>query len=158
MRRLILPFVFLFISSCATVQTDNELAYPTPITHTTEHSVPLSNPSKEQISSELGLAFDKSEWTDKERLAFALSLLANAADLYTSLNDDGTCVESTPLLGKNPSDGLLISVKLIAIGFEYWLYNNPKFHTGTHWYGFTSAVYHGITAYTNSQNDCFKNR
>lgn len=147
-----------FLAACSSTPT-KDIAYPTPIVHSSEQiQQPVTQASKEDISHSLGLAFDKSQWTKQEKIAFTLSALTNAADLYTSLNDDGTCVETTPLLGKHPSDGALIGVKLLALGFEYWLYNSPRFDRGTHWYGFTSAVYHGITAYTNSQNDCFKNR
>lgn len=132
------------------------MAYPTPIVYSTAQvQQPVARPSKEKISYELGLVFDKSEWTRQEKIAFTLSTLAHLADLGTSLASDERCVESTPLLGKNPSDGLLIAVKLVAIGFEYWLYNSPRFHRSTHFYGYTAALFHGITAYQNSRNDCY---
>jgi hypothetical protein len=65
-------------------------------------------------------------------------------------------VEKNPLLGTDPSDGALIGVKLLAIGFEYWLYNSPRFRSNnTHWYGYTSAVIHTAVGLGNLQNDCY---
>lgn len=107
------------------------------------------------IEREIAGAFQRSEWTRQEKLAFTVSTVAHLADLGTSLASDERCVERNALLGSNPSNGTLIGVKLVAIGFEYWLYSSPRFHGSTHWYGYTSAVIHGLAAYTNSKNDCY---
>lgn len=107
------------------------------------------------IEKEIAGAFQRSEWTRQEKLAFTASTIAHLADLGTSLASDERCVERNALLGSDPSNGTLIGVKLVAIGLEYWLYSSPRFHGSTHWYGYTSAVIHGLAAYTNSKNDCY---
>jgi hypothetical protein len=114
-------------------------------------------------SIEIQKAFQRSdEWSKQERIAFTLSIVAHAADLYTSLNSNHDpsrgpyCRETNPLLGDNPSVGALVGVKLIAIGLEYWIYSNPRFNShNTHWYGYASAAIHGYAAYSNTQNDCY---
>lgn len=119
-------------------------------------------PSKEAI--EVREAFVRSDnWTKQERVAFTLSVVAHAADLYTSLNSNHDpskgpyCRETNPLLGDNPSSGTLVAAKLVAIGFEYWLYSNPRISSKyTHFFGYTSFVLHGYAAYSNSQNNCYK--
>lgn len=132
-----------------------DVAYPTEVVYSEEVVQPVQKYSKDDVSDAIGLSFNNSEWTKEEKIAFTLSVAAHMADLGTSLASDERCVESTPLLGKNPSNGALIGVKILAIGFEYWLYNTPRFSNGTHWWGFTSAIIHGTTAYQNSRNDCY---
>jgi hypothetical protein len=148
----------LSLFACASTEIRDK-AYPTAIVHSTEQTEQIQQSikiaSKNDIETSLGLVFDKAEWTRQEKIAFTLSTLAHLADLGSSLASDERCEESTPLLGKNPSNGALIGVKVLAIGFEYWLYNNPRFGSGTHFYGYTAALFHGITAYQNSRNDCY---
>ena len=155
MFKIIAIFLALSLAACSTNPT-KDVAYPTPIMYSSEQiQQPIQQASKQDVEDVLGFAFRKSEWTRQEKIAFTLSTVAHLADLGTSLASDERCVESTPLLGKNPSDGKLIAVKLIAIGFEYWLYNSPRFSNGTQFYGYTAALFHGITAYQNSRNDCY---
>lgn len=111
--------------------------------------------AREDVEREIEGAFQRSEWTRHERYAFMLSTTAHMLDLYTSLHSDG-CEEQNPLLGSHPHDASLIGVKIIAIGFEMWLYSSKQMsHYKTHWYGYTSAVIHGYIAYSNSRNRCF---
>lgn len=112
--------------------------------------------SQPDVEQEIVGAFERSEWTRQERRAFTLSLIAHAIDLGSSLASDERCEEQNPLLGRNPSDGALIGVKLIAIGFEWWLYSSPRFaHYPTHYYGYTSAAIHGLIGAKNLTNDCY---
>jgi len=107
------------------------------------------------VSVEIAAAFDRSEWTRQERIAFTLSTAAHAFDLYTSMQDNN-CVESNPILGKNPSDAALVGIKLLAIGTEYILYNSPRIDNA-HWFGYTSALISGYAGYSNTQNECYRN-
>ena len=96
------------------------------------------------------------EWTDKERLAFGLSIAAHTLDAGTTIAADwDRCGEMNPILGSEPSDASIIAFKLAAIGFEYWLYNSPNPTWATHHYGFTSAIVIGAVGIHNSQQDCF---
>jgi hypothetical protein len=112
--------------------------------------------TRADVDREVEAAFQRSEWTDKERWAFIASTTAHVTDLATSLASPN-CVEANPLLGKHPSSATLVATKALAIGFEYWLYSSPRFteHSKTHWYGFTSAIIHSYIAYSNTQNDCY---
>lgn len=144
--------------SCASTQKIEFDTTPPNVIDETGDSVraPIRAATNETIASQLSLAYDASQWTRKERVTFTLSTIANVADLATSITSDERCVERNPILGKSPSDTSLILVKLLAIGFEYWLYNSPKFDgQETHWFGYTSASIHTWTAYTNSRNDCY---
>lgn len=112
--------------------------------------------SKEKVEREIAFAFQKSEWTNKEKTAFTLSIIGNTLDLASSVMSDSRCVERNPILGKSPSNASLIALKLFSIGFEYMLYNSPKFrYTETHWYGYTSAVLHTGVAISNFRNNCY---
>lgn len=112
--------------------------------------------SKETVEREISFAFQKSEWTDKEKTAFTLSIIGNTLDLASSVMSDSRCVERNPILGKSPSNAALIALKLFSIGFEYMLYNSPKFrYNETHWYGYTSAVLHTGVAISNFRNNCY---
>lgn len=112
--------------------------------------------SKETVQQEIGLAFDRSEWTMQERRAFILSTAAHVLDLSSSVLSDERCVERNFLLGENPSNASLVSLKIVAIGFEYWLYNSHKVKSNhTHWYGYTSAIFIGATAISNFRNNCY---
>lgn len=111
---------------------------------------------RDDVEREVYGAFERSEWTKQERIAFGLSLAAHLLDLGSSLASDERCVEKNPLLGTNPSNGALIGTKAIAIGFEYWLYNSPRISSkNTHWFGYTSAIIHGAVGLSNLQNDCY---
>ncbi len=113
--------------------------------------------SRAEVEYEINGAFERSEWTRAERRAFALSLVANALDVYTSIRSDDRCVETNPILGRDPSAAQLIGVKVLAIGFEWWLYSSPRTsHYPTHVYGYTSAAIHGWAAWSNSRNRCFR--
>jgi hypothetical protein len=117
----------------------------------------------DKASIEVREAFKRSDnWTRQERIAFTLSVVAHAADLYTSLNSNHDpskgpyCRETNPLLGDNPSPGALVAAKLVAIGIEYWVYSSPRIDSRyTHFWGYTSFVIHGYAAYSNSRNDCY---
>lgn len=112
--------------------------------------------TRADIEREVSGAFERSEWTRAERRAFTLSVLAHSLDLASSLASDERCVERNPLLGSHPSDGALIATKLLALGFEFWLYSSPRFrHAPTHMYGYTSALIHGAVAASNFRNDCY---
>lgn len=111
---------------------------------------------KVDIQDQLSIAFKNSEWTANEKRAFILSIIGHTLDLISSLKSDERCVERNPILGTNPSDGALIGMKLLAIGFEYWLYNNHSFRSQpTHYYGYTSALIHGYAGISNFKNDCY---
>lgn len=108
------------------------------------------------VEREISGAFERSEWTRQERRAFALSIVGHALDLGSSLASDERCVERNPILGERPSAGALIGLKLVAIGFEWWLYSSPRFrHAPTHYYGYTSALIHAGIATSNLRNDCY---
>lgn len=112
--------------------------------------------TKEKVESEIGAAFQRSEWTAAERRAFTFSVIAHSLDLASSLASDDRCVERNPILGEHPSNGAMIGLKVVAIGFEYWLYSNPKFsHNDTQWFGYTSAILHTAIAASNFRNDCY---
>lgn len=112
--------------------------------------------TKKDVEREVAGAFERSEWTKQEKVAFTLSLVANGLDLASSVMSDSRCEEQNPLLGKSPSNGSLVAVKLLAIGFEYWLYSSPKFrNSNTQWFGYTSAIIHSGIAISNFQNDCY---
>lgn len=142
---------------CASVQKNEFDATPPLILDGKEPvRAPIQAASRETIASQLSLAYDESQWTKKEKIAFTLSTIANVADLATSVASDERCVERNPLLGKSPSDASLIVVKLLAIGFEYWVYNSPRFENQeTHWFGYTSTAIHAWNAYSNSRNNCY---
>lgn len=110
--------------------------------------------TKADIEREIDSAFRRSEWTKQEKLAFGLSVAAHMLDLGSSLASDDRCVENNLILGKNPSDAALIGVKVIAIGFEYWLYSHPGINNA-HWFGYTSAAIHGYYGASNLRNDCY---
>lgn len=112
--------------------------------------------TKEKVEAEIGAAFQRSEWTAAEKRAFTFSIIAHSLDLASSLASDDRCIERNLILGESPSDGALIGVKVLAIGFEYWLYSSPRFrHSNAQWYGYTSAAIHFAIAASNSQNDCY---
>lgn len=112
--------------------------------------------SQADVEREISAAFDRSEWTKNERIAFTLSTAAHLLDLGSSLASDERCVERNPILGENPSDAALIGVKVLAIGFEYWLYSSPRFsHSNAHWYGYASAIIHAHVAIGNLRNNCY---
>lgn len=112
--------------------------------------------SKADVEREISSAFERSEWTRNERIAFALSTAAHMLDLASSVLSDERCIERNPILGESPSNAALIAVKVAAIGFEYWLYSSPRLaHSNAHWYGYTSAIIHGHVAIGNFRNDCY---
>lgn len=112
--------------------------------------------SQPDVEQEIVGAFERSEWTRQEKRAFVLSLIGHALDLGTSLASDDRCEEQNPILGRHPSNGALIGVKLLAIGFEWLLYASPRFRNApTHYYGYTSAIVHGAAGLSNLRNDCY---
>lgn len=122
-------------------------------------SVPQSRPEREgtvtraTVEREIDQAFRRSEWTDQERLAFRLSVVAHGMDLASSIMSP-SCPETSPFLPEYPSNAQLVAVKLVALSFEWWLYSSPKIHNA-HWYGYTSAAIHAAVAIKNSRLDCF---
>ena len=136
-ERLILFISFLLLAGCA-----SRPAYRAPQSTTVE--------------KEIAGAFKRSEWTSKEKAAFISSIAGHTVDAASSIMSDERCVENHIFLGKNPSNAQLIGIKLVAIGFEFWLYNSPSVTSeNTHWYGFTSAVLHGAVGVSNFRNDCY---
>lgn len=95
------------------------------------------------------------EWTDKERLAFGLSIAAHAADAVTTARGlEGGCVELNPLLGSAPSISSIIAVKIVVLGLQYVIFNTPGMGDNTHVYGYIAAGLVGGAAAWNSQQDC----
>lgn len=117
----------------------------------------------DKYSVEIAQAFERSEnWSKQEKIAFSLSVVGHAADLYTTLrsNNDPAkgpfCRETNPILSDNPSTLSLVAVKAAAIGLEYWIYSNPRFNSSrTPYYGYASFLIHAAAAYNNTQNDCY---
>lgn len=95
----------------------------------------------------------RGSWTPKEKWAWSASTVMHIADLATSLNSGEGCEETNPILGKTPSAGALIGLKVAAIGFEYWLQSRPYENTWV--FSAASAVIHGAVAASNTQNDCY---
>lgn len=152
-------FICSILFGCApTKYTQYDTRPPNIINDTsTEQIVPQTIKSNEvDVERELSIAFKNSEWTVNEKRAFILSIIGHTLDLISSLKSDERCVERNPILGTNPSDGALIGMKLLAISFEYWLYNNHSFRSQpTHYYGYTSALIHGYAGISNFKNDCY---
>lgn len=92
-------------------------------------------------------------WTQKEKWAWTASTIAHVADLATSLNSGSGCEETNPILGKHPSTGALVGLKVVAIGFEYWLQSRP--YENTWMFSAVSAAIHGAVAVSNTRNDCY---
>lgn len=112
--------------------------------------------TRDDVEREISGAFERSEWTRQERRAFALSVIGHAIDLGSSLASDERCIERNAILGERPSAGALIGLKLMAIGFEWWLYSSPRFRNQpTHYYGYTSALIHAGIAASNLRNKCY---
>lgn len=144
-RTLLLSLLIWLVAGCAALERQ-------PVDYPPAHDLD----QRQVIAAEIDAAFKRSEWDKKERLAFTLSVIGHGLDLASSLTSDERCVERNPLLGESPSDGALVAVKLAAIGFEWWLYNSPRFDKQpVYWYGFTSAIIHGATAAKNFTNDCY---
>ncbi len=97
------------------------------------------------------------EWTDKERLAFGLSIAAHTLDAGTTIAADwDRCGEMNPILGSEPSDASIVAFKFAVLGFGYWLHNSPKIDdVAATRYSFASAVIIGAIGVRNSQQDCF---
>lgn len=95
----------------------------------------------------------RGSWDKREKWAWSASTVMHLADLATSLNSGEGCEESNPILGKDPSAGALIGLKVAAIGFEYWLQSRPYENTWV--FSAASAVIHGAVAVSNTQNDCY---
>ena len=110
--------------------------------------------SEEDVEREVSAAFERSDWTRAERRAFTLSVVAHTLDLATSVASDERCVERNPLLGENPSNAQLLGVKVVAVGFEYWLYSHSD-NPNVPWFGYTMAALHFATAASNLRNNCY---
>ena len=119
---------------------------------------PLPAKAAGTVEQEMAGVFQRSEWSEHERRAFTLSMIGHGIDLASSVLSDDRCVENNPILGRNPSNGQLLAVKALAIGFEFWLYNTPRFdrNSKTYWYGYTSAIIHASIGIKNfTTNDCY---
>lgn len=97
------------------------------------------------------------EWTDRERLAYGLSVAAHAADAGTTIAADwDKCSERNPILGSQPSDASIVAFKFAVLGFGYWLHNSPKIDdVAAARYSFASAVIIGAIGIRNSRQDCY---
>lgn len=96
------------------------------------------------------------EWTPLEKAAFAYSAGGHAVDFASSAMSDGRCIERNLILGDSPSNAALATVKAMALGIEYAVYNSPNIDSEhTHWLGFTSGTIHLGFGISNFQNDCY---
>jgi hypothetical protein len=105
---------------------------------------------------------EDAEWTVWNKALFASAIGGHAADIWTTREGlDGTCTESNPILGDDPSVGILVLAKVGVMGLSYWLteyyfddLSVEDQQVARNWvYGFNAAI-GSIVALRNNNLDC----
>lgn len=132
-------FLILALLYCSAVNAETWVATPEGVT---------------KESRAVAEAFERSEVTRAERIAWWIAVGASALDIYTTRRGlKGGCVETNPVLGGSPSVGALV-LKDGAILTGLW-FANRNFKHGEIFSGGV-AFAHLAAAYSNSRKQCYR--
>jgi len=119
------------------------------------------NPPRRDPLQPYGFKAAPSTWTGWNKVWLAAGIGGQAADAATTIDalDGGNCREVNPLLGDDPDEGLIVGVKVAAVGLglwitEYWLADHPRQRQYRNWIYGSLAVAGGGAALWNASQSC----
>lgn len=115
----------------------------------------VAGATKEEVELAISGAFDASEFDNREKLALAWSVLATAADVYTSARGQrGGCSESGALYGDHTDALDYVIPTLLITGAQLYIYKRPDMPKA-HWFGWIYGSFRMVGAIHNAQLDCY---
>ena len=114
----------------------------------------LYNPDGDKVQEAIKGAFDRSDFSRKERNALIFAVIATGLDIATTREgiDKGGCVEANPFLGKNPSTGKLVALGAAQMGGAYYFMQKDQEDYSK--LGWVTGGAHLLAAGWNASRDC----
>lgn len=119
-------------------------------------TMPAHAATSADVEREISGAFSASEIDSRERWALAFTLLATAADVYTSERGQrGGCRESGAIYGDHTDAADYIVPTLVATGVQVWAYGRQDM-PNAHWFGWVYGAFRLAGAAHNASLDCYR--
>jgi hypothetical protein len=114
--------------------------------------------SREKVEQNLNAAFENSRIDKREWLALTWSLLATAADIYTSERGHRRgCVENGAIYSEGPSRTELLIPAAVMTAAQIYVYKRDDFPTA-HWFGWVYGGFRMAGAVHNTQLSCYRSQ